>query len=154
TFQTKDITDETLADIKELRGLLRLDPDVTEIQVAFGATASSDHELALQTRSMLHIMMTMAAQADVPPEDVAQGRASPGVSSSDTAAEAIRLIHIHSSKAKPEEPYVAVQYRDHWFWVDDRDLKSKRAFAFMMMLFTLAESGEKENLPIITIPAQ
>ena len=31
---------------------------------------------------------------------------------------------------------------------------SKRLFAFMMMLFTLADSGDKENLPLITIPAQ
>ena len=154
TFQSKDITDETLADVRELRGLLNLDPQATEFQIAVGATASSDRELALQTRSMLHIMMTMAAQADVPPEDIAQGRASPGYDANDSAAEGIRLIHIRSSKSKPEEPYVAVQYRDHWFWVDDRDLKSKRAFAFMMMLFTLAETGEKENLPVITIPAQ
>jgi hypothetical protein len=49
---------------------------------------------------------------------------------------------------------VTIRYRDHWFWIDDRDLQSKRAFAFMMMLFTLSETGEKENLPLITIPAQ
>jgi hypothetical protein len=49
---------------------------------------------------------------------------------------------------------VAVQYRDHWFWIEDGDLKSKRTFAFMMMLFTLSDSGGKENLPLITIPAQ
>jgi hypothetical protein len=47
-----------------------------------------------------------------------------------------------------------VDYRDHWFFIDVRDLKSKRSFAFMMMLFSLAEPGEKENLPLITIPTQ
>ncbi|HTL59898.1 MAG TPA: hypothetical protein VL361_29775 [Candidatus Limnocylindrales bacterium] len=154
TFQTKDITDETLADIKELRGLLRLDPNATEIQIAFGATASSDRELALQTRSILHIMMAMAAQAEVPPEDLAQGRVSPGYESIGAGGEATRLIRIHSSKSKPNDTYVLVQFRDHWFWIDDRDLRSKRAFSFMMMLFTLAETGDKENLPVITIPAQ
>ena len=49
---------------------------------------------------------------------------------------------------------MTIKYHDHWFWIDDRDLKSKRAFAFMMMLFTLSEPGEKEMLPLITIPAQ
>jgi len=69
-------------------------------------------------------------------------------------AGAPRLIEIHNSKNKPTDAYAAVNYRNHWFWIDDRDLKSKRSFAFMMMLFTLAETGEKENLPLITIPAQ
>jgi len=153
-FQSKSISDETLADIKELRELLHLDPEATEFRVAFGATASNDRELALQTRSLLHVMMTMAAQADVPPEDIAQGRASPGYETSGPTAEQTRLLRINSSKSKPTDAYAEVPYRDHWFWIDDRDLRSKRAFAFMMMLFTLAATDEKENLPLITIPAQ
>ena len=42
-----------------------------------------------------------------------------------------------------------VDYRDHWFWIEDRDLKTKRVFAF-----TLADTSDKESLPLITIPAQ
>ncbi|NJM54696.1 MAG: hypothetical protein HC841_01095 [Verrucomicrobiae bacterium] len=49
---------------------------------------------------------------------------------------------------------MSVQYRDTWFWIDDRDLRSKRAFSFMLMLFTLADNGSRENQPVITIPAQ
>jgi hypothetical protein len=66
----------------------------------------------------------------------------------------MRLIRIRSSKSKPADAYATVFYRDHWFWIDDRDLKSKRSFAFVMILFSLVETGEKENLPLITIPAQ
>jgi len=47
-----------------------------------------------------------------------------------------------------------VYYRQHWFWIDDRDLRSKRAFAFMLMLFTLSDNGVRDALPLITIPAQ
>jgi hypothetical protein len=154
TFRSKDITEETLADAKELRALLRLDPDAAELRVAFGATARDGKELALQTRSLLHIMLTMAAEAEVPPEDVAQGRTIPNSAASGAGPESLRLLRIRWSKHKPADAYAAVEYRNQWFWIDDRDLKSKRSFAFMMMLFTLADTGEKENLPLITIPAQ
>jgi len=153
-FRSKDISEETLADSRELRGLLRLDPEASEFKVVAGGTPSNNKELALQTRSMMHIMATMAGQADVPEQDVAQGRAPPGYEGTGPNAEQLRLIHIHYSNSKPADAYAAVHYRDHWFWIDDRDLKSKRSFAFMMMLFTLAQSDEKENLPLITIPTQ
>ena len=154
TFRSKDITEETLADIKELRGLLRLDPEASSIKVAIGATATNDRELALQTRSIFHIMKTMAAQSDVPPEDIAQGRTPPGYESLGPEAEQTRLLHIYCSKSKPTDAYASVNYRNHWFWIDDRDLKSKRAFAFMMMLFTIGAPSERENPPVLTIPAQ
>jgi hypothetical protein len=64
------------------------------------------------------------------------------------------MIQIHCSKEKPGNASVAIHYRENWFWIDDRDLKSKRVFAFMLMLFTLADTGEREALPLITIPAQ
>jgi len=64
------------------------------------------------------------------------------------------LVRVLSSKKKPVDAYVAVPYRDYWFWIDDLDLQSKRSFAFMMLLFTLSDSGAKESLPLLTIPTQ
>src|SRR5688572_32762668 len=49
---------------------------------------------------------------------------------------AVRLIQIRSSPGKPADAFVTIPYRDRWYWIDDRDLKSKRTFSFMMMLFT------------------
>jgi hypothetical protein len=37
---------------------------------------------------------------------------------------------------------VSISYRDHHFWIDDRDITTKR------------NSGEKKSLPTITISAQ
>jgi hypothetical protein len=153
TFRSKDASEATLAEIRELRQLLRLDPEATEFTLVFGGTASNEKEVAVITRSLLHIMGTMAAQVEIPAEDVAQGRATPGIQS-DAESAAKRLVHIYSSSSRPSDASVAVPYRDQWFWIDDRDLKTKRAFAFMLMLFALAETGEKESLPLITIPAQ
>ena len=153
-FRSKDISPETLNDIHELRALLHLDPDTQEIRLVFGATSVDNKEVALLTRSVLQQMSIMASQVEVPAEDVAQGRASPGWESVTNTVGFPRLVQIHSSKSAPKDAFVAIPYRDHWFWIDDRDLKSKRTFSFMMLLFTLADTGEKEPLPLITIPAQ
>ena len=63
------------------------------------------------------------------------------------------LVRIHSGQAKPDDAFVAVRYRDWWFWIDDRDFVSKRLFGFIMFLFTLVEEPSKEGTPIVTIPA-
>jgi len=39
-----------------------------------------------------------------------------------------------------------------WFWIDDRDLNSKRMFAFVMLLFSLTETGGDQRAPIVTVP--
>lgn len=154
-FRTTDVSPETLADSRELRRLLKLDPHADRFRLAFGGTASSDKEVAVVTRSILHLMQTMASQVDVPEEDVVQGRVGPGwpPASADAAA-APRLIRVSSAGAEPDDAFVSVRYRGRWFWIDDRDLKTKRTFAFLMLLFTLADTGERETLPLITIPAQ
>ncbi len=154
TFRSKDISPETLADIRELRQLLRLDPDAGDLNLVFGSSPTNDKEVAVLTRSLMQQMTTMASQVDAPAEDISQGRATPGWESSGQDTNAVRLIRIRCSKSKPADAFVTVSYRNHWFWIDDRDLKSKRVFSFMMMLFTLADTGEKEPLPLITIPAQ
>jgi len=149
-----DIAPETRADSEELRRLLQLDPGATEFKLVFGATAANDKEIAVLTRSIIQLMQTMASWVDVPAKDLAENRATPGWESITDLPGALRLIQIHSGKNRPNNAFTTVSYRDKWFWIDDRDLKSKRVFSFMMLLFTLADTGEREPLPLITIPAQ
>lgn len=47
-----------------------------------------------------------------------------------------------------------MRYSDHWFWIDNGDLQTKRVLTAIMFFFTLADTGGNEKLPIITIPAQ
>ena len=64
------------------------------------------------------------------------------------------LIGIRSSTEKPEGAFVAVPYRNHWFWIDDTDLRSKGLFSFMTFIFNLVDTGIKEGAPVVTIPAR
>lgn len=155
TIHAADIPEETLAEARELRQLLGLSPDATEFKLVSASIPADDRELAIKTRSIMHLLGIMAAQVEVPLEDVTQGRATPGVVDADQQSPPpIRLARILSSEKKPAHSHVAVNYRDHWFWIEDEDLRSKRAFAFIMMLFTLTDSGDKQALPVLTIPTQ
>jgi hypothetical protein len=145
-FRRKGITQETLDNIAELRRVLQLSPDAQEFRLVFAANAANDREVAVITRSSLQIMAMMASYADVPSEHIAEGRATPGVPEGP--------LHIRCSRKQPTDAFAAVSYRDHWFWIDDRDLRTKRAFSLLMLLFTLSDSGQHEQLPLITIPAQ
>ena len=153
-FHQKNITPEIKAALRELRTLLGLRPGGAEITVSYGLIPGSDREIAMLTRSMLQIMVEMAIQVDVPAQHVADGRTVPSLSEPDSAEEKIgQLIDIKSGSDEPENAHAAVHYKDHWFWIDDRDFRSKRTFTFLMLLFSLTESGGKQGLPLVTIPA-
>jgi hypothetical protein len=153
TFQREDVDPETQADMAELRRLLHLDPNATAFNLAYGATAANDKELAVQTRSIIQLMAILAADVEVPAEDLAEHAAAPGWESVPEGAHIKRLLKIHSSKTNPTHAFVAVPYQDHWFWIDRGDLSSKRVFTFMMMMFSLADTGDGQPMPLVTIPA-
>lgn len=149
----KDISPDMMADSRELRRLLRLNPEATEFTLVSAPVPSSDTEIAVLTRSLISLMINMAAQVEVPPQDLEQHRAFAGFEKDRETPGVATLIRIHSAKAKPADAFVSVNYRNMWFWIDDGDLESKREFSQLMTLFTMADTSPRENLPVITIPA-
>ena len=153
-FRMDHIPPEIQAASVELRRLLRVSPDATEFKIVSSPLPSSDTEVAVMTRSIIGILQNMAAEIEVPLEHLAQHRAVPGFASGRALPGIVPMIRIHSAKNKPEDAFVGVHYRDTWFWIDDGDLLSKRSFAQLMQLFTMADTGVKENMPIVTIPSR
>jgi len=154
TFRTDHIPPDIQAAAVELRRLLRLSPDATDFKIVSAPLPSSDTEVAVTTRSIIGILQNMAAEVEVPPEHLAQHRAVPGFEAGRTLPGIVPMIRIHSAKNKPADAFVGVRYRDTWFWIDDGDLASKRSFAQLMQLFTMADTGAKENMPVVTIPSR
>jgi hypothetical protein len=153
TFPRENIPPQIQADIAEFRHLLGLNPSALEFRVVSGGAASNDREIAVITRSILSLMQTMAAQVEVPDEDLAQTRAFPGFEHDKDAPGVVRMIRIHNGRSAPLGAFVAVKYRNSWFWLDDNDLESKKVFSLIMLLFTMVETGAQQNQPVLTIPA-
>ena len=74
-------------------------------------------EIAVQAHSMLLMMGAMAVHVDVPAQHIRGARAPPGVGEGEAAAvlEHQTQSQIHSSRDRPNDAFVAVEYRDHWF---------------------------------------
>lgn len=69
---------EIAAKTLEVRQILGLRPNAREIRVYYGGYSGKDDEIDIMTRSMLQIMLELAASVQVPEADVAEGRATPG----------------------------------------------------------------------------
>ncbi|WP_155303822.1 hypothetical protein [Desulfosarcina widdelii] len=154
-FFHRQIESQEIVDARiEIHQLLGLDPSRQEFKVTYGLLSQDDGEIAILTRSILQIMVDLAAQIDVPAEHVADGLTPSALPPPvDEAAHYKQLIQVQTGPDKPVSAYTAVYYEGHWFWIDKRDFRSKRTFAFLMMLFSLTETGGKEGLPLVTIPA-
>ncbi len=141
------------ADILATRKVIGLDPHTNEFRVFYGSFSTSDKEVAILTRSVLEVIVDLASYIEVPEVHVAEQRVNPTLKDQQVAsAPPIPLIRIHSSQEKPLDAFIAIPYRGYWFWIDDKDLPSKRLFSSLMFVFTLTETESKEGAPIVTIP--
>jgi hypothetical protein len=105
------------------------------------------------SRSMLEIMLQLGYGVDLPAEHARDGRALPGRWQAGDA-EAKPLVRIHSGAEAPTDAYTAAPYKSHWYWIEDTDIASKRTFTFLMILFSLAETGPSTAAPVVTVPSR
>ena len=151
-FFTKDpIPHEVENERQTIRKILHLNPDRLDFQITYGADTDRDDVLAIQTRSAMQILNQVSSFINIPEEDVREGRAFPAP----PAAPGLPpIIAIQSGATKPANAFAAVYYRNLWYWIEDHDLRSKGTFTFLLILMTLADTGEKAPPPVLTIPTQ
>jgi hypothetical protein len=143
------------ADVLAARQLMGLDPASREFEVVYGSVAASNTQIAILSRSILEILIDLSSAIAVPEAHVAERRVTPTAPPDVGPSGPIRpLIRIESSLNGPTDAFLAVPYRGYWFWIDDRDMGSKRLFSFLMFMFTLVETGSKDGAPVLTIPTQ
>jgi len=151
-FFRESVDPDVEKDIRFVKGTLGIKPESKELLLTYGSVRRGSDEIALLTRSMWEILAGLSSGVEVPEQDSAEGRAV-AVPRPNERPRGLPIAHIHSSIERPADAYIAARYRDHWFWIDDRDLASKRLFAFLMVFSSIAETGAVPQVPIITIPA-
>jgi hypothetical protein len=149
-IQDQGGSDELVSRLAEVRSLLGLDPDKQEFRVVFGTAASNKTEIAMISRSAYRILLELASHVEVPPEHLATGIASP---LEEPPSGEIQPFQVLSGCVKPPGAFVSVSYEGHWFWIEKGDFHSKRTLNYLQIMLALADTGSRENLPVMTIQA-
>ena len=50
-----------------------------------------------------------------------------------------------------DDAFTSVYNRGYWFYIDDRDLITKRTFGVLQILLSLTDSGDTARGPVVTI---
>jgi hypothetical protein len=153
-FFRQKVDEQTAADIQFVKQALGIPAGARESRLIFGSLRQREDEIALLTRSIMEILVEMSDGVDVPEQHLVEGRVRPRA---DRQLVGERrggpAVRIHSGGEPPQDAYVSVRYRGQTFWIDDRDLASKRVFTFLRMFSSIAETGVAPQVPVLTIPA-
>ena len=151
---------------QEVVRVLRLKPGgthyemkpVLERQLLPELAAGQGHtEIVIGIRSLLEIMYFLSTGVEVPEDHVASGVATITCDETGRAFDWQRVLdgtfQVKVSKLPPHNAAVSVKYRGHWFYIDDRDYRSKTTFLTLQKVFALqTRLGGGESLPVFTIP--
>ena len=133
--------------------ILNLDPATREFRIVYGAVSANEEEIAMLSRSIIEILTDISSNIMVPDIHVTDQWVRP-TPEPDLGPQGVipPLIRIKSSASFPADAFVAVPYKEHWFYISNADMSAKRMFSFLMFLFTFVETGNKDAAPILTIP--
>ena len=115
-------------------------------------------DLRISTRSTAQVFFYLANGVEVPCEHLAAGVARQPVGPDDvpfdTRAVTEGLFTVHACKGHkpPATAFVAVKYRDYWYYIDDRDQESKATFALVLQLSRLDFARQQPAIPFLTLP--
>jgi hypothetical protein len=146
--------------IAQFRESLGLDPAITEFQVTERLTGRDPDEITIQTRSLLAIMSFLSRGVQVP-EHIRQNG---WVIAWEDAAEAWEArfgrpgykipfpFLTQVSDSRPPDAFVAVKAHGSWFYIENKDIESKRVFSIISMLFRLLAPAGQGEAPVLTLP--
>jgi hypothetical protein len=111
----------------------------------------------LNLRSILQIMTFMSKGVCIPEEHIRSGEApvTPGPDGRpfDWTRITAGNFFVASQKHRPRDAEVAVHYRGYWFFIPKNDVNSRSALAVLEILFSLQDTDETNNSPVLTLPA-
>lgn len=145
--------------IGEIKALLGLDPKLEDYRIDGNFLHARPDTVSIRTRSLMSIFFYLSQHVDAPPADQTAGllttTRNPDGSAFDWGTTpAGQQFHIREGEDRPDGAFLAIPYRDHWFYLQDNDLESKSTFMLLMQLFRLQAGAAKSAGPTLTLPVR
>jgi hypothetical protein len=150
-FIRSNVPEEYKVDVEKFCNLMNLDPTLDEYEIRYGLIQQKNSEIVVLTGSIWDVMINLAWQFNVPQEHIDSGRTLNSFEVTDERF--FRPIDLKFSKNEPKDAFIAVFEHGYWFYIEHTDRESKRVFAFLQLLLSLAESTRTDVTPAITIPS-
>ena len=139
--------------VRELRQILGLSSRRNRFLITERTTDLQESEISIQTRSLAAMMTFMAKGVEVPPEHLAEGRVFDlGIPTGEDDGKHLFPFRMRSSKDPPKSSFAAVRYQGYWFYINHRDIDSKRALSLILALFRFLAPSEGGAAPILSLP--
>jgi hypothetical protein len=139
-------TDSVQRAITRFKELLKLDQEQHVFDIEYGVIMEEKNHITVQTHSILEMLANISWYIDVPQEHVVEGRTL-----STFHPDNPDLIHVRVSADRPRDAFIAIDYRGYWYYIEDRDVKSKNTFAVMQILMSMANNASGAVGPLISI---
>jgi hypothetical protein len=142
--------------VAELARLLGLPQPTTTLLLTTTLRSSEPAVVPVVPRSLLAALYYTSQGVEPPAQDVRRGRVTrtreAGGEDFDWTRITGKLMRIRHSSRRPADPFVAVRYRGHWWYIDDSDLDSKSTFSFLSQALELLSSDVRAATPVLTLP--
>ena len=107
----------------------------------------------LRGRSMLEIMQVASKEVQVPQADIDRGVATANRTDNlGSATDEPEWFVVKSSDSEPKDSSLSIEYRGHWFYIEDTDLQSRETFAMLTALFAVVGGTVPGAHPVLTLP--
>ncbi len=161
-FAPSSVNPDVLNEISKLLDLGQKAPrEMThKVKISTNFIDKKPNQLNVRIRSISSIMYYLSQNVKTPKEHIDAGLVTVTKTSDGKGifnweeTPAGEVFQVNVSAEFPENAFIAVPYRDYWFYILDNDLQSKSTFMLLTLLFDLQAGQTAYTGPTLTLPVR
>jgi hypothetical protein len=144
-------------EITELKALAQLDPTKTDYKIKDNFIGCKPSKLTLRCRSLMGIFFFLSQGIEVPEADETGGLVTVTKNADGSRFDWKSLsscffqVRCSDGASRPKDAFVAVRYRNKWFYLADNDLESKATFMLVNQIFSLQSANLRPNKSVMIL---